>query len=45
MATLSQKSRSQRAPLSPKTIAARLFVLLILISLFFSVFVFPWMFD
>jgi hypothetical protein len=43
-ATYSKNTRTTRAPLSPKTIAVRLFVLLMAISMFLSIFVFPWMF-
>lgn len=44
-ATYSNKSRNMREPLSPKTIAARIGVLIFLVALFVSVFVLPWMFS
>lgn len=44
-ATYSKQSRLQREPLSPQTIAARLFVVLIVISTFLAAFVFPWVFT
>lgn len=35
----------EKKPLSPQTILARIFVGLILVSLFFAIFVLPWLFG